>query len=192
MKKKGKGTPGYLDYKKKVEIIRTVIYFGIVAAIFILGYTQTGTRLNVLTVVAILGCLPASKALVGVITRLPYRSIDRTKAEEIAGRTGHLTVCYDMIITSREKVMPADCIVISNHHVFGYTHYEKTDLKKLEEHIRALLAEGNYKGFTVKFLREYKPFLSRAEGLDNIASVEKSGGKEQEEEIRRIILSSSM
>ena len=38
MKKTAKGTPGYLDYKKKVEIIRTVIYFGIVAAIFFFAY----------------------------------------------------------------------------------------------------------------------------------------------------------
>lgn len=192
MKKTEKGAPGYLDYKKKVEIIRTAIYFGIVAAIFILGYTQTGTRLNLLTVVAILGCLPASKALVGVITRLPYRSVDRKTAQEIAERTGHLTVCYDMIITSSEKIMPVDCIVLSEHNVFGYTHYEKTDLKKLEEHIRSLLAEGGYKGVTVRILREYKPFLSRAEGLDNIAAVEKTGEKETEEAMRRIILSSSM
>lgn len=33
MKRIEKGTPGYLDYKKKVEIIRTVIYFLLVAAI---------------------------------------------------------------------------------------------------------------------------------------------------------------
>lgn len=54
MKRIEKGTPGYLDYKKKVEIIRTVIYFLLVAAIFTLGYVQTKTRSNLLTVVAIL------------------------------------------------------------------------------------------------------------------------------------------
>ena len=46
MKKVEKGKPGYLNYKKKAEILRTVIYFAIVAAIFLLGYTQTHTRLN--------------------------------------------------------------------------------------------------------------------------------------------------
>ncbi len=91
-----KGTPGYLDYKKKVEIIRTVIYFGIVAAVFFLGYSQTGTRLNLLTVIAILGCLPAGKALVGVIARFPYRSIEQDVADEIKSKTSHLTVCYDL------------------------------------------------------------------------------------------------
>lgn len=36
MKKVEKGKPGYLNYKKKAEILRTVIYFAIVAAIFLL------------------------------------------------------------------------------------------------------------------------------------------------------------
>ena len=78
MKRIEKGTPGYLDYKKKVEIIRTVIYFLLVAAIFTLGYVQTKTRSNLLTVVAILGCLPAAKALVGVITTVRRRSEEHT------------------------------------------------------------------------------------------------------------------
>ena len=101
MKKIQKGKPGYLNYKRKVEILRTVIYFAIVLAIFALGYWQTHTRLNLLTVVAILGCLPASKALVGVIARYPYQSIELSQAKEIAGKSKHLTVCYDLIITSK-------------------------------------------------------------------------------------------
>ena len=118
MKRVEKGTPGYLDHKKKVEIIRTVIYFGIVAAVFFLGYSQTGTRLNLLTVVAILGCLPAGKALVGVIARFPYPSIGRDMADEIKSKTTHLTVCYDLVITSEEKIMPVDCIVISGSNIY--------------------------------------------------------------------------
>ena len=192
MKKAAKGTPGYLDYKKKVEIIRTVIYFGIVAAIFFLGYFQTGTRLNLLTVVAILGCLPSAKALVGVIARFPYPSIDRKKAEEIDAKTGHLTVCYDMVITSREKIMPVDCIVISGYNIFGYTHYEKVDVNELARHIKSILAQNQITGLTVKILNQYKPFLARAEGLNNIAAVEKEDTKEREEQIRSIILNISM
>lgn len=192
MKKVKKGTPGYLDYKKKIEIIRAFIYFGIVAAIFLLGYFQTGTRLNLLTVVAVLGCLPAAKVLVGVITRFPYRSIDKERAEEIAEKTGHLTVCYDMVITSREKIMPVDCIVISGNNIFGYTHYEKVDLNVLAAHIKEILRQNQYTGLSVRILNEYKPFLTRAEGLDHIAEVEKDDTKEREDAIRRVILNISM
>lgn len=192
MKKTAKGTPGYLDYKKKIEIIRTIVYFGIVAAVFLLGYFQTGTRLNLLTVVAILGCLPASKALVGVITRLPHSSIEKEKAEEIAAKTGHLTVCYDLVITSRNDIMPVDCIVISGDNIFGYTRSKKVDLKILSDYIRTMLKANEFDGIKVKVLGEYKPFLTRAEGLDNIAAVEKEDTKETEEAMKNVILSISL
>lgn len=192
MKKVQKGDPGYLDHKKRIEIIRTIIYFGIVATVFLLGYSQTHTRRNILTVVAILGCLPAAKALVGVITRFPYSSIDRKKADEIRSKTGLLTVCYDMVITSRESIMPVDCIVISGHTIFGYTHYEKVNAEELSKHIRSILAQNQYTGLTVKVLNQYKPFLARIEGLNNIAAVEREDTKEKEEAIRGIILNISM
>ena len=192
MKKAEKGTPGYLDYKRKIEIIRTIIYFGIVVAVFLLGYFQTGSRLNLLTVVAVLGCLPASKALVGVITRLPHHSIERKKADEIAAKTKHLTVCYDCVITSRDDIMPVDCIVISGHNIFGYTHSKKVDLKTLSNYIRTMLTANDLGGLAVKVLNEYKPFLTRAEGLDNIAAVEKEDTKEMEQAIKSVILSISL
>lgn len=192
MKRTEKGTAGYLDYKKKVEIIRTVVYFGIVAAVFLLGYFQTGSRLNLLTVVAVLGCLPASKALVGVITRIPYRSMERKTADEIAAKTKHLTVCYDMVITSKDDIMPVDCIVISGHNIFGYTHYKKVDLKTLGAYIRTMLTANDLDGLSVKILNEYKPFLSRAEGLDHIAEIEKEDTKEMEEAVRGLILNLSL
>lgn len=192
MKKVQKGDPGYLDHKKRIEIIRTIIYFGIVAAVFLLGYSQTHTRRNILTVVAILGCLPAAKALVGVITRFPYSSIDRKKADEIRSKTGLLTVCYDMVITSRESIMPVDCIVISGHTIFGYTHYEKVNAEELSKHIRSILAQNQYTELTVKVLNQYKPFLARIEGLNNIVAVEREDTKEKEEAIRGIILNISM
>ena len=180
MKKIEKGVPGYLDYKKKIEIIRTVIYFGIVAAIFFLGY------------LAVLGCLPASKALVGVIARMPYKSVDRGLAADVASKTTHLTVCYDMVITSTEKIMPVDCIVISGHNVFGYTHSEKVDTEELSKHIKKILEDNRFTGLTVKVLNKYKAFIARAEGLDYIAAVEREDSKEREEAIRGIILNISL
>ena len=177
MKKVEKGKPGYLNYKKKAEILRTVIYFAIVAAIFLLGYTQTHTRLNLMTVVAVLGCLPASKALVGVIARFPYPSIDPDRAK---------------VITSREKIMPADCFVISGHNLYGYTHYEKVNPEELAKHIRSILSQNGYTGLTVKILNQYAPFLARVEGLDNIAAVEQEDTKQTEQEIRQLLLNISM
>lgn len=192
MKKVIKGNPGYLDYKKKVEIIRTVIYFALVAAIFILGYSQAHTKKNILTLVAILGCLPASKALVGVISRFPYPSIAGIRAEEIKSKTAHITVIYDMIITSREKIMPVSCVVVSGKTIFGYTDSEKVDLKYAATHIKGILNQNQLADVSVKILNNYTAFLARAEGLNSIAAIEKSDTKELEEQIANIILHISM
>lgn len=187
-----KGNPGYLDYKKKIEIIKTIIYFGIVAAIFFLGYSQTHSRLNMLTVVAILGCLPASKSLVGVITRFPYSSIDKERVKEIEAVTRHLTVSYDMVITSRDKIMPVDCIVISGNKVFGYTHSEKVDLPYTQSHIKTILSQNQLDGVSVKLFDSFKAFLARAEGLESIQKIEKNETQEREETIKHVILNISM
>ena len=149
MKRIEKGTPGYLDYKKKVEIIRTVIYFLLVAAIFTLGYVQTKTRSNLLTVVAILGCLPAAKALVGVITRFPYASVDQKLVHEVDTKAPHTTRVYDLVLTTREKIMPVECVVISNGTVFGYTDSKKVDLNVLSKHIRDMMTQNRLSYSTV-------------------------------------------
>ena len=192
MKKTEKGTPGYLSHKKHMEIIRTIIYFGIVAAIFFLGYFQTKTRLYLLTVVAVLGCLPAAKALVGVIVRLPYRSADRKIVPDLSEKAVHITTCYDLVLTSTEKIMAVDCIVVSGSTIFGYTHYEKTDPEETQKHIKNILSENGFTGFTVRILREYKAFLARAEGLDHIAAVEKADTSAQDRKICSLLLNVSL
>ena len=192
MKKHKKGTPGYLNYKKRMEIIRTILYFAIVAAVFFLGYSQTHTRKNVLTIVAILGCLPASKALVGVITRLPYRSIESSMAKEIQEKSGHLSVIYDLVVTSTEKMMPIDCIVVSGNTIFGYASSTKVDLKYAAGHIKDILIKNQFSYVSVKLFNQYNAFLARVEGLDNIAAVEKEDTKEHEQMICHVIQNISL
>ncbi len=192
MKRVIKGNPGYLEYKKKIEIIRTVIYFLIVAAIFFLGYTQTHTRKNLLTVVAVVGCLPACKALVGVISRFPYSSMAQKEADEISEKARQLTVVYDMIITSREKIMPVDCIVISGNLIYGYTRNKKVDLKYAANHISSILNQNGFSHVSVKILNNYSSFLARVEGMNSIEKVEKNNTKDLEEQIAGIILNISM
>lgn len=187
-----KGRPGYLVYKRKVELVKTIIAFALVLAVLFLGISQTGSRLNVMTIVAVLGALPASKMLVGVITRFPYPSIGEETAAEIAEKTENITVIYDMIITSREKIMPVDCIAISDNTICGYTHSEKVDLHYAATHIKRILEGNKFDKVSVKLFHGYKAFLSRAEGMNAMAAVEQSDTTEKEEMLKQIILNISM
>ena len=192
MKRYEKGMPGYLDYKKKIEIIRTIVYFALAAAVYFLGYSQTGSNKNLLTVVAIVGCLPACKALVGVIIRFPHHSIREEIAKELKETCPHLTTIYDLVITSTEKIMPVDEIIISGDKIFGYTSDKKVDLRYAEQHIKNILMQNHFKDVSVKLMDQYKPFLTRAEGLENIAVIENEDRNEREEQIARLILNISL
>lgn len=186
MKKVKKGQAGYLTLKMEAQILRTIIYFVLCILIFGLGYWQTGSKENLLTVVAVVGILPSSKALVDVIVRIPYRTIKPEIAEEIAQKSNYLTVIYDLIITSSEKIMPVACIVISGNKIFGYTDNKKVDVNLVASNIKKMLASHDY-DVSVKILNEYKPFLSRVEGLNNIQEVERSNTK-QDEKIMALLI----
>ena len=187
-----KGQPGYIKSQKAKILLQSLIGFGIVAALLITGYIQTGTKLNILTLAAILGCLPAAKVLVGFIALFPYRSIAESKASEIKAKTSHLTTAYDMVITSREKIMPVDAVVISGNTVCGYASNPKTNETETAKHIKNILNENRLTKVTVKIFPDYVAFLSRAEGMNSIAEIERPDSKNMEEKIRQIILNISM
>ena len=178
--KVAKGNPGYIKNRKRKVILKTVLQFGIVVALLVLGIMETKSRLNLLTLVAVLGCLPASKSLVEVIMLFPHRSISE------------LTVAYDLVFTSEKHIMPVDCVVISDNTICGYTSNEKTDTVFAAKHIKQILYANQFTNVSVKIFDNYTAFVTRAEGMNNIAAVEKNDTKKKEEKIRQVILNISL
>ena len=187
-----KGQAGYLNAQKKIQIIKVVIAFALVATVFLAGYLTTGTRMNLMTVVAVLGCLPAAKMLVDLIVRFPYKSISKEMQEEIDAKAKHLVVAYDMVVTSEKEIMPINSIVVYGNTVCGFTLNEKVDCNYAAKHIKTILEQNKFEGLTVKIFDTYKAFLFRAEALESIAEVEKEESKEREEMIRDVILCISL
>lgn len=190
--KKIKGSPCYIKKRKRIVIIKTLLQFGIVIALLLLGMMTTKSRLNLLTLVAVLGCLPASKSLVEVIMILPHRSIAPDTANEIQEKTTCLTAAYDLVLTSEKHIMPIDCIVISNNTLCGYSSNEKTDIVFAAKHIKQILYANQFTNVSVKIFDNYTAFISRVEGMNNIAAVEKNDVKDKEASIRQIILNISL
>lgn len=187
-----KGNAGYIRNRKVELTIETIISFGLVVALLITGYVLTKTRLNWLTLLAVLGCLPACRILVNLIMLIPHHSINESKELEIAGNTEYLTVLYDLIVTSERKAMPIPAMVISNNIVCGYAPDKKLDTVYAAQHIRNILQQNKLDKITVKIFHDYVAFMSRAEGMNNIAAVEQDASRRQEDEICEIILDISL
>ena len=187
-----KGEAGYLSSKKKRAILKTVLEFGIVAALILLGYQQTGDKMNMLTLVAILGCLPASKALVEVIMVVPHHSIDPEVAKEIAEKTEMLTTAYDLVLTSERHIMPIEAVVISDNIICAYAPSPKVDQNFTIKHIRQMIGNNHLGNVAVKIFNNYNAFITKVSALQNNAEVEKTDTKEKEEKIKRVLLNISL
>ena len=187
-----KGQPGYFKSERNKLLAHTLGEFGSVVILLIVGYVPNGTKLNMFTLIAILGCLPASKALVELITIFPYKTIDAQKAEEIKAKAPLLTTAYDMVLTSQEKIMPVDAIVISGGTICGYSKIKKIKPEETASYIKKMLQENHFDKVTVKIFPDYVAFLSRAEGMNSIAEIEREDNRKKERRIRKTILTLSM
>ena len=154
-----KGTYLYLDTQRKYEIVRTIIYFAISFAIFFAGYITTGTRKNLLTVVAVLGMLPASKSLVSVIMFCRFKSFK----EEI--KAGDVLNAYDMIFTSEKVNYQIAHLCVSGGCVIGLSIDPKFNESAFKDHVQAYLSAERIDNITVKVFTDKKAYLNRISTL---------------------------
>lgn len=163
-----KGTRDYLKTQKKFEVIRTVIFFGISISLFIAGWVATKNRINLLTVVAILGCLPASKSAVGMIMYLRYQGCGKENGDAIEARMEGLSGMFDMVFTSYDKNYQVDHITVKGNTLCGFTQDKKFDEQAFQKHIIAILKAENYKEVTVKIFSDLNKYLERLEQLKEL------------------------
>ena len=153
-----KGEHGYTDAHKKAQIIKTFIFFLLPAVIFTVG-------LNLFTVVAVVGCLPACKELVNVIVFCRRRSIPQDLYEELDRHTGGMEHAYELVLTTYEKNYPVHSLVIRGNEIAGYTTLKNTDLKPVEAHITKILKENGISGVHVHVFADLKAYLDRVDAL---------------------------
>ena len=187
-----KGEAGYLKKRKVQLMIELILEASLIGGLLIAGYLLNHTRLNIFTLVAILACLPACRALVNLIMLLPHHSMDEATELEISGVTEYLTMLYDLVITSERKAMPVDAIAISGKTICGYARNKKVDTNYCARHIKSILAQNKIEKVTVKIFHDYVAFLSRAEGMKNIAAVERADQQRLEDDIKQIIMDISL
>lgn len=164
-----KGTKNYLNTQKKYEILRTVLYFSISLSLFIAGYIQTGEKTNLLTIVAILGCLPASKSMVGAVMFLRFKSCGEAAAAAIEEHSAGLTCLYDMVFTSYKKNFVVSHMAVSGNTVCGFAENPEFDENAFRLHIDNILKLDGHKDIVVKIFTDLPKYLQRLEQMRGTA-----------------------
>lgn len=189
MKKAIKGNWGYLTAKKRWVIIRTLIFFGISLAVFAAGYITTGTRKNLLTVVAVLGCLPACKSCVNMIMLFRAAGCSQRAKEALAALEGRLIGMYDMYFTSYQKNFAISHMVVEGNLILGYTESAACDLKECEAHLQMMLKQGGFKDMTVKISNDLQTYETQ---LKNLNEMKKENDPARDDEVRVLLYDISL
>ena len=163
-----KGTKNYINSQKKYEIIRTIIYFFLSLSLFAAGYITTKTKVNLLTVVAVVGCLPACKSLVGAIMFLKFKSMSAEASAKIEAVRKNLPQLYDMVFTTYDKNHVVSHMVIAGNTICGYSEDKNFKEKDFNAHIQNVLQTDHHKNITVKIFTDLNKYLERIEQMEQL------------------------
>lgn len=163
-----KGTKNYIDTQKKFELLRTLIFFFIPISLFVAGYITTKTKMNLLTIVAVVGVLPACKSLVGAIMFLKHHSLSKENAEIIESVKHELPELYDMVFTTYDKTHVVGHMVIAGNTVCGFSEDKNFKEKEFQTHIQNVLKTDGYKNITVKIFTDINKYTERLEQLKDL------------------------
>lgn len=168
-----KGQKGYLKAERKRLTLRTVLLFALPLAIFLLGYFSTHSRNNLLTIVAVLGCLPACRCLVNLIMVMRYHGISDELYAKIKPYEGSCTCFTDLVFTGYEKTFEIMHMAMKGDQLIGYATDPKCDPKACEKHLNGLFAQNALREVDIKIFKDLSAYTRRLSQIDSLENQEK-------------------
>lgn len=168
VKRVQKGEYGYIVCQKKASLIRTIAFFALSLAIYGIGYYLTKSSRNLLTVVAVLGCLPSCKSAVNAVMFFRASGCSEAVREKVSRYDETLSGFYDMYFTSYQKNFPISHMVLKGNMVCAYTEQEKCDRSAGQQHLEQMLLQDGYKNMTVKIFGDLEKYIDRLSQLDKL------------------------
>lgn len=160
-----KGTKGYLKTQSKYEIARTCIYFAISLSLFIAGIVATGDKMNLLTIVAVLGCLPACKSLVTMIMFLRYKGCCANDMAKLSTLPAELVQLWDLVFTTYDKNFAFSHASIQGNTVILYTDKNTLDEQACLKHLQNTMVLDGMKNISFKVFTDLDKYIARANDI---------------------------
>lgn len=175
---KEKGQYGYRDQHRRVQLAK--VLFG--AAMILVqagarGFTDNEAVKNILTVMAVLSVLPTANVASPLLASWKYRTPPADFYEKVSAHKEKGLILYDLIVTSREQIIPIDAAVIHQKGVFALSGSGKLDVKKAEKYLNdTFKAHGLDPGVTI--IQDEQGFLKRLHGLKAVSDTEDDGSRD--------------
>ncbi len=176
--KKQKGDYGYRNRRKMIQLAE--VLFGaaaIIAQLLARNFTDSQAARNVLTVMAILSVLPTANVASPFLAAIRYKTPPEEFHKKVQPYESKGLVLYDLVVTTREQILPFDAVMVHPMGVIACCPAEKIDTKKAEktlnESFRRQKLDPN-----VKIMKDEKAFFNRLAGLKPMSEYEDDGSVE--------------
>lgn len=160
-----KGQYGYRNYQKKIQLIEIVL--GITAILLQLGartLTEQESIKNILTVMAIVSAIPTANIAAPFFAAIKYKTPEYEFYQNLSAFEDRISILYDLILTSKELIMPMDGIIVHPAGVYCYCSNPKISVSQAEKWLNELFRTHRLDPH-VKILTDKKVFFKRAASL---------------------------
>lgn len=172
---KKKGQYGYRDSSRKVRLAIVLVLLAAILIQLVARYlTDNQAARNILTVMAILTVLPMANMASPLIASWKYRTASESFHKKTAAYESRFTILYDLVITSKELIMPMDAIAVHPKGVIAYCTGQKVDVAKAEQFLNSMLSAQKLDA-NAKVIKEESAFFRRLDNLKTAAEYEDDG-----------------
>lgn len=171
MKRVKKGQFGYIKYRRNFHLISAIVLYAMAVVLYLAGIKATGDNKNILTIAAILGCLPASQSLVTAILGFRAKCCDKILFEEVEKRIeDNMVSLYDLYFTTYDKNYPVSHIVMKNNCLCGIMEQSKHSTNDLEKYLEDTFIKNGIKVVSIKIFEKSmsEKYLNRINELKKL------------------------
>lgn len=167
-----KGTYGYLKNRKICTALRTVLFFLLSGGLYVMGYVTTGSNRNLLTIVAVLGCLPACKSMVNFILFMRAGECSEGLRQKVRAYDERLTTFYDLYFTSYQKNFPVSHMALKGNILCGISEDPKCDCRAAQKHLEQMFLQEGIRNVTVHIFSQEDSYIDRLSRLVELEAEE--------------------
>lgn len=163
-----KGCFGYIKSQRLLELLKTLLFLGTAIALYRIGISATGSNKNLMTLFAVLGCLPMAKFFVNFIMFSKAKGCSLELKNKLDEK-GISPLFYDLYFTSFKKNFQISAVFYKKKNLLLISEDSTISVEEAEEHVKTILTNCGYADVLVKVYTDSDKYIARLcelEGLE--------------------------